>query len=285
MHLFIHLTLGKGKWNILSAILTLSQISSPHFWLRKMPRINMCYYRLNNNNGRIHYHSKVDSSERHQIAINTESLHHTEGKEHTERNHAGNHQTCTPITQKDNQHKDNNESTLNKVSGDGTLYSIHQVGTVNERLYHNAFRQRFMNLLNALLHIPTYFLEVFTLQHDGNTSYDFTFSIAGNSTKPGSMPQLNLSYIAHLNRCTANCLHRDIGNILQTLDGSDSSDIILVGIFFDIASTGIGIVLFQRIKHFANGNIVGIQLVSIHCHLILLHITAPTTHFSYTGSS
>ena len=99
------------------------------------------------------------------------------------------------------------------------------------------------------------------------------------------MPQLNLCYITHLYRCTTNSLHRDIGNILQALDGSDSSDIILVGIFFDIASTGIGIVLFQRIKHFANGNIVGIQLVSIHCHLILLHITAPTAHFCNTGSS
>ena len=147
----------------------------------------MCNYRLNNNNGRIHNHSKVDSSERHQVAINTESLHHTECKEHTERNHAGDHQTRTPITQEDNQHEDNNESTFYQVSGNGTLYSIHQVGTVNEWLYHNAFRQRFLNLLNALLHIVAYFLKVFAFQHDGDTSHNLTFSISGNSTKSRRM--------------------------------------------------------------------------------------------------
>lgn len=75
---------------------------------------------LYDNDGRIDYHTEIDGSERHQIAVDSEGLHHAESKEHAERNDARHNQSGTPVAQEDNQHEDNDESAFYQVSGDGS---------------------------------------------------------------------------------------------------------------------------------------------------------------------
>jgi membrane fusion protein, heavy metal efflux system len=67
--------------------------------------------------------------------------HLLKGKEHTERDDTRHHQSCTPVAQKNDKHEDNDESTFDEVAGDGALYSIHQVGTVDKRFDDHAFGQ------------------------------------------------------------------------------------------------------------------------------------------------
>ena len=101
----------------------------------------MCHHCFNNDDRRIHYHTKVYGSQRHQVSGDAKGLHHTEGKEHTQRDDTCHYQTSSPVTQKDNEHEDNDESTFDEVAGDGTLYSIHQVGTVDKRFDDHTFGQ------------------------------------------------------------------------------------------------------------------------------------------------
>ena len=101
----------------------------------------MCHHSFNNDDRRIHYHTKVDGSQRHQVAIDAECLHHTKGKEHTERDDTRHHQSGSPVTQEDNEYEDYDQSAFNQVAGDGTLYSIHQVGTIDKRFDNHSFRK------------------------------------------------------------------------------------------------------------------------------------------------
>ena len=99
------------------------------------------------------------------------------------------------------------------------------------------------------------------------------------------MSQLYLCHITHPDRCSIHSLHRDIGNILQILYHTDATDVILVGILFDITAARIGIVTLQGIKHLAYGNTACIQLVGINGYFILLDVTTPATDLSNTRST
>ena len=116
-----------------------SNISCTHAWLREFSSIDMGNHSLNNNNSRVDYHTKVYGSETHQVAVNTKRFHQGKGKEHTQWNNACHHESGTPITQKQHQHKDNNESTCYEVVCNGTFYSFYQISTVNKRFDNHTF--------------------------------------------------------------------------------------------------------------------------------------------------
>ena len=101
----------------------------------------MCNHRLDDDDGGIDNHTKVYGAQRHQVAVDAEGLHHAEGKEHTERDDTRHHQSCTPVAQEDDKHEDDDKSTFDEVAGDGALYSIHQVGTVDKRFDDHTFGQ------------------------------------------------------------------------------------------------------------------------------------------------
>ena len=99
------------------------------------------------------------------------------------------------------------------------------------------------------------------------------------------MSQLNFRHIAHLDRSSIHRLYRDVTHIFQTLHYTDSTDVVLVGVLLNIATSSIGVVALQSIKDFTNRDTIGIQLVGIDGNFILLDIATPATHFSYTRSS
>ena len=240
---------------------------------------------LYDNDGRIDYHTEIDGSERHQIAVDSEGLHHAESKEHAERNDARHNQSGTPVAQENNQHEDDDESAFSQVSGDGSLYSVNQVGSVDKRFDDHAFGQGFLNLLYAQLHIPDNLLKVFALQHDGNSGNHFALAISGNGSETGGMTQLNLRHITYLNRSAVHGLHGDICHIFQTLHHAYAADEILVGIFLYVTSARVGVILFERIKHLAHGKIAGVEFIRVDGHLILLHVATPAAYFGHARGS
>ncbi len=165
---------------------------------------------------------------------------------------------------------------------DGALHTTHQVGSVDERLDDDTLWQGFLYLGDALLHVLDHLLEVLPLQHDGDTCHDLAFPVSGDGSKASGMSLLHLGDVAYLDRSAVDGLDRDVGNVIQRFRHTESSDVILVGILLDIATTGIGIVLLKRIEDFRNGDIIGIESVGIHRHLILLDEATPTADLGDT---
>ena len=275
MNLLIHLCLRKTDGSI--GRISRLPLNTLH--------AQMGHNSLYDNDGRIDYHTEIDGSERHQIAVDSEGLHHAESKEHAERNDARHNQSGTPVAQEDNQHEDNDESAFYQVSGDGSLHTVNQVGSVDKGFDNHALGQGFLNLLYAQLHIPDNLLKVFALQHDGYSGNHFALAISGNGSETGGMTQLNLRHITYLNRSAVYGLHGDICHIFQTLHHAYAADEILVGIFLYVTSARVGVILFERIKHLAHSQIAGVELIRIDGHLILLHIASPAAHFSHARGS
>ena len=101
----------------------------------------MCHHCFNNDDRRIHNHTKVDGSQRHQVSVDAKGLHHAEGKEHTQWDDTCYNKSGSPVTQEDNKYENYDKAAFNQVAGDGALYSVHQVGSVDKRFDHHSFRK------------------------------------------------------------------------------------------------------------------------------------------------
>ena len=275
MNLLIHLCLGKTDGSI-------GRISCPPL---NTLHAQMGHNSLYDNDGRIDYHTEIDGSQRHQIAVDSEGLHHAESKEHAERNDARHNQSGPPVAQEDNQHEDNDESAFYQVSGDGSLHTVNQVGSVDKGFDNHALGQGFLNLLYAQLHIPDNLLKVFALQHDGYSGNHFALAISGNGSETGGVTQLNFRHITYFDRSAVHGLDGDIRHIFQTLHHAYAADEILVGVFLYVTSARVGVILFERIKYLAHGQIAGVELIRIDGHFILLHVASPAAHFGHARGS
>ena len=282
MHLCIHLCLGKGET---TSCRMSGYIGSTHTRLREIAPVDMCHHSLDDDNRRIDYHSEVDGSQTHQVAIHTEGFHQSKGKEHTQRNDTRHYQTGTPVAQEENQYEDDNESACYQVVGNGSLHSLHQVGAVDKGFYHHTFGQRLLYLIDTLLHVLDDLLEVLTLQHDGDTCHHFTLAVSCHGSETGGVSFLHFCHILDSDRSSFYCLDGDVGNIVERFYHTQSTDVILIGVLLDITSAGIGIVALQGIKQVADSKTVGIQLVCVYSHLILLDVASPSADLCHTWRS
>ena len=247
--------------------------------------VDMGHHCLNNDNRRIHYHAKVDGAKTHQVAGNAEGLHHAEGKKHAQGDDTGHDKSRTPIAQKEDEHKDHDESALDKVMGDGALHPVDKVGAVDEGFDDHSLGQRLLYLGYTFLDVSAHLLEVFALEHDGYACHHLALAIARNGTEACGMAIVNRGHVAHPDGRRADCFHGYGGYVGKRLHRAESSNIILCGMFLYVGTSRVGIVLLESREHVAHGDAVGVEAVVVYRHLILLHVSAPPRHLCHTGRS
>ena len=200
-------------------------------------------HRLDDDDSRVHNHAEVDGTKAHQVAVNAKRFHHPKGEEHAQGDDASHDQSGAPVAQEEYQYENDNQSTFHQVTGNGSLHSVYESGSVDERFYDHSFGERFLYLFDTRLHVLDDFLEVLALEHDGNASHHLALAVAGDGSKASGVTLLHLGDVAHPYGCSAHVLDRDVGNVLYGFHNTNATDIVLVGILLDVTAACVGIVL------------------------------------------
>ena len=223
-----------------------------------MARVYVCDHRLDNDYCRVDYHAEVYRSERHQVAVDAECLHHAEGEEHAEWNDRRHDKSCTPVAEEQHEHEYDYESTLNEVACYRALNPSYEVGAVDERLDDHSFGQRTLYLCDAFLHVAAHFLEVFAFEHDGNACHNLAFAVTGDGSEACGVALLHLCHVADAHGCGAYRLDRYVGNVVQRAHAADATYVVLVCVFFYIAASGVCVVALKSRVDVCHGHSAGV---------------------------
>ena len=250
--------------------------------LRVIPGSNPRHHGFYDDDGTVNNHTKVDGTKTHQVAADIKHAHHTEGKQHRQRDDRSHNKSGPIVSQEKDENEDDNETTLHQVACNGVSNTVNQQGAVNKWLNDNTLGKTLLNIGNARLHILDDLLEILASQHQRDTSHYLAFTITGHGTVACGMSEVHLRHITHQNGHTALGLHHDFLNVVQRLHQSESSNIILIGKTLYVTAASIFIVLVQSSIEFGNRHAHCIKALQVYIHLILLHITAPATDLGNT---
>ncbi len=241
----------------------------------------MQHHGLHYYHSRVHYHAEVYRAKAHQVAVYAKEFHHAEGEEHAQRNDTRHHKSGASVAKEEYEHENHYQSALYEVSGNGAFHTVHEIGAVDKRLYHHAFGQALLYLRHAMLHVLYHLLEVLAFQHDGYTRHHFALSVARHRTEACGVAISHVCHVAHPDRCARYVFHGDVSNVVERLCHANATNVVLVGVLLDVASSRVGIVLLYSVEHFGNAYAVGVKAVGAQRHLVLLHITSPAAHLCH----
>src|SRR5690606_2522058 len=118
-----------------------------------------------NNHRSIDDNPEVDGAEAHQVGIHIKKVHHAEGKEQTEWNYGGNHQSGSHISEQQNHYKNYDQTAQDQVFGNGIGGFFDQLAALQKAIDMYAFGQAFLHLGYTFFNIPDHFIRIGSFKH------------------------------------------------------------------------------------------------------------------------
>ena len=190
------------------------------------------------------------------------------------------------MAEQQHEHDNDENGAFEEIVADGVDGAIDQFRPIVERHELDIFRQRLLDLVDALPHSLDNGAGVLAEQHDGNAGHDLAVALSrhGPLTQRGAC--YDLSEIAHVHRYTARPgLHDDARQIVGGLREADTADRVLLRSVRDVATADIRVVSRDGLVHVAQVQPVRLQPGGVNPHLILLFEPPEAIHFRDAGDA
>ncbi len=230
---------------------------------------------LHDNHCTINDQTKIDGTQRHQIATDAKQAHHANGEEHRQGNHRGHNQASPDISEHQHQHEDHNQCTLDQVCAHRTDGTINKGRPVQVGLDGDSLGKRLLDLGDPTLDVIDHIGRVRTLEHIDDTAHGLAIVVVGEGS------------VSHGRSIAHN------GNIRYTdgkpLVGPTHDDLLKIGIggghslgadvgncraALDVRSARVSVVVIHLLGHIGNGQAHRSQAIRINGYLDLPQKTA-----------
>ncbi len=231
----------------------------------------------------VHDQTEVQRAHAHQVGALPGQYHAANGEEQCERDHTGHDEARAPVAQQQHQHRDHDQRAHQQVVLHGADGLVHQFRAVDESIDVYAFRQAVLDLLHPFLHGGDCGHGVGALQHQHHAAHGLALAVARHRAVAHRMPKAHFGHIAHAHRTAAARADHDVLHVLQRGDHAFATDEIDVRSFFDVAATGVGVVVLQGVEHVHQREPCTGQAARIHAHLVLFQQAAEAAHIDHPG--
>ena len=205
---------------------------------------------LHNNDGTVHNQPEIDGTQRHQVSGNAKQVHHTESKQHGQRNDGRHNQTRSEISKDQDKDENHDQCTFEQVVFDSGNGPFHQIRTIQINGYLQTFGKHFFHFFHPGTDGTAHFTGIFTLEHQHNSTDTFAFAVDRQSPEPNGMSESHGGHIADQQWQTGLIFSdHNLSDFIQAGHQSFTSDKPGLRTFCNVSSTGIGVVVLQSVEH------------------------------------